>query len=90
MSDRITVVWLALEWPRHSRHSGGVGRYLMRLAYHLKDRVDLVVIGLDGAIPLEGIRLVTLPAPRTRFHRFYVSPWQARSVLRSLPSNTYS
>lgn len=75
------VTWLALEWPRPGRHSGGVGRYVYRLAEEMRHLVDLTVVTASGGEPLDGVRLESLPEPRTRVDRFYRLSWLARSVV---------
>lgn len=77
------VTWLALEWPREGHHSGGVGRYTMRLAERTAQLVDLSVVAYEGAIEIPGIRYLHLPAPAGRLARYYASAWHARDALRS-------
>lgn len=75
------VTWLALEWPRDGEHTGGVGRYVHRLAAEMAGLVELTVVTIEGAVPVEGVELVTLPRPRNRFDRFYRTPVAARAVV---------
>lgn len=76
------VTWLALEWPREGEHSGGVGRYVRRLAEQMRSLVDLTVVAYEGAQPLEGVRIVTIPGARGRFQRYYAGAWHARTQVR--------
>lgn len=78
------VTWLALEWPRAGHHSGGVGRYVQRLAERSRDLVELTVVCFEGAVPMEGVRLVTLPAPRGRVGRYYGGALRASRAIRRL------
>ncbi|MFA4842040.1 MAG: glycosyltransferase family 4 protein [Agrococcus sp.] len=78
------VTWIALEWPRAGHHSGGVGRYVQRLAERTRDLVDLTVICFEDAIPMEGVAFATLPAPRGRVSRYYLSALRASRALRRL------
>ncbi|WP_306232115.1 glycosyltransferase family 4 protein [Agrococcus beijingensis] len=81
------VTWIALEWPRVGMHSGGVGRYVQRLAERTRALVDLTVICFEGAVPMEGVRLVTLPAPRGRVGRYYGSAIRASRAVRGLAAD---
>lgn len=76
------VTWLALEWPRAGEHSGGVGRYVERLARQLADDVELTAVVFDGAVPVEGVELVTVPAAAGRFGRYYGAAWRAGAVVK--------
>ncbi|WP_425844464.1 glycosyltransferase family 4 protein [Agrococcus sp. TSP3-2-1] len=78
------VTWLALEWPRAGHHSGGVGRYSQRLAERMRDLVELTVICFEGAVPMEGVRLETLPAARGRIDRYYGATLRASRATRRL------
>ncbi|MGC5077837.1 glycosyltransferase family 4 protein [Agrococcus sp. DT81.2] len=85
------VTWIALEWPRAGHHSGGVGRYVQRLAERTKDLVELTVICFEGAVPMDGVAFETLPAPRGRLDRYYASAFRAsRAVRRLAPDVVHS
>lgn len=75
------VTWLALEWPQAGAHSGGVGRYLVRLAEQMRDLVDLTAVVFDDAVEVDGVSLVRLPRPSGRFQRYYSSAWLARRAV---------
>lgn len=76
------VTWLSLEWPRAGVHSGGVGRYVSRMAQEMAKIVDLTIVTFDGAFEYPGMKFVTLPAPTNRIGRYYISAWQARDAVR--------
>ena len=78
------VTWLALEWPNSHEHSGGVGRYLYRLATEMAQHVDLQVVTLEGADKISGVAFHELPRPRGRLSRYYVSPLRAYLAIRNL------
>lgn len=75
------VTWLALEWPCAGQHSGGVGRYLQRLAERMVGLVELTAVVFEGAVAMDGVKLVTLPAPSGRLGRYYGSAWRARAAV---------
>lgn len=77
------VLWISFEWPRDGQHVGGVGRYAYRLATELKELVELTVVTFAGASRLPGVEFIELPSPRTRFGRFYGSPWSLRVALQN-------
>jgi glycosyltransferase involved in cell wall biosynthesis len=77
----VKVTWLALEWPREGHHSGGVGRYVARLGERMRDLVDLTVVAYADAVPMPGVRMLTLDPPRSRMDRFYLSPARARRLV---------
>jgi glycosyltransferase involved in cell wall biosynthesis len=77
------VTWLALEWPRPGFHSGGVGRYVARMARRVAQKVDLTVVTLAGAEEYPGMRFVKIPAPKGRFDRYYRSAWRAKAAVAS-------
>lgn len=75
------VTWIALEWPREGHHSGGVGRYTMRMAEQTAKLIDLHVIAFEGALTVPGVRFTLLPAPRGRLDRYYLSAWRVRAAV---------
>jgi glycosyltransferase involved in cell wall biosynthesis len=66
---------------------GGVGRYTYRLAEEMRHLVDLTVLTTDGAKPLDGVKIVQTRAPRTRFDRFYSTPWRLRALAGSISAD---
>lgn len=85
------VTWLALEWPREGQHSGGVGRYVERLAKEMIGRVSLTVVAREGARPLNGVTMVTLPPSRGRLESYYIDPVRAaRQVKATHPELVHS
>src|SRR5690606_34987731 len=63
---------------------GGIGRYVQRLAERSRDLVELTVVCFEGAVPMEGVRLVRLPAPRGRIGRYYGGALRASRAIRRL------
>ena len=65
---------VCFEWPNSSGHTGGVGRYVHRLALALKEYVDLTIYTFDGAELVDGVEFVLLRRPKSRLGRFYMTP----------------
>lgn len=80
----LKVVWVSLEWPSPSRHSGGVGRYLKRLAEDMKDLVDLTIVTQRDPEFVDGVRFVEVPALASRIDRYYRAPLRFNSIVRAL------
>lgn len=76
------VTWLCLEWPVSGRHSGGVGRYVRRLAEAVAPMVDLTVVAPAGAVSAPGVHVVRLPPAAGRVQRYYVQPWLSRRAVQ--------
>lgn len=72
--QRLKVAMVCFEWPNSTGHTGGVGRYVHRLAQSLKDHVDLTVFTFDGGEVIEGVEFVFIKRPKSRLARFYLSP----------------
>lgn len=77
----LRVTWLATTWPREGTHTGGVGRYVERLAAEVRELVDLTVVGPFGARRMDGVGMVELPQARSRWANYYMLPLQARSIV---------
>jgi glycosyltransferase involved in cell wall biosynthesis len=73
-AQKLKVAMVCFEWPNSTGHTGGVGRYVHRLAQSLKDHVDLTVFTFDGGEVIEGVEFVFIRRPMSRFGRFYLSP----------------
>jgi phosphatidylinositol alpha-mannosyltransferase len=75
-SSDLRLTFATAEWPGSGRHTGGVGRYLYRLAEALKDHVQLTVVVPPGSEAICGVHMVEFSAPRGlgRFGRYYVAP----------------
>jgi glycosyltransferase involved in cell wall biosynthesis len=86
-TSKARVVWLSMEWPQRDAHVGGVGRYTFRLAEAMKDLVDLTVVTLSGAQPLDGVQIVELPRHKSRLARFYILPVLARKAVAGLDAD---
>lgn len=83
VSRMLNIAFLCLEWPS-SVHSGGVARYAFRLANELASHVNLTVITFENGTPIDGVRMVYIARPRSRFGRFYIAPFRARRALEML------
>jgi hypothetical protein len=83
MTDRkLNVAMVCFEWPNSAGHTGGVGRYVHRLALTLKDHVRLTVYTFEDAKLIDGVEFVLLRRPKSRLERFYVMPF---SLIWKLP-----
>lgn len=79
----LNIAFLCLEWPS-AVHSGGVARYAFRIATALASHVNLTVVTFENGTPIDGVRMVYIARPKSRFGRFYLAPFRARSALRML------
>lgn len=87
MTDRkLNVAMVCFEWPNASGHTGGVGRYVHRLALTLKDHVQLTVYTFEDATLIDGVEFVLLRRPKSRLERFYVMPF---SLIWKLPVRNF-
>lgn len=73
---------LAMEWPRLGRHSGGVGRYILRLVEALREDVQFTVYCLDTPELIDGVQFRTLPSDG-QFSRYYGVPLAVRPLIRA-------
>lgn len=80
---KMRVTWLALEWTKPGVHSGGVGRYVARMAQRVAEKVDLTIVTFAGGDEYPGMRFVTIPPPAGRLDRYYHSAWRARAAVAS-------
>ena len=79
----LNITFLCFEWPS-AVHSGGVARYAFRIASALASHVNLTVITFENGTPIDGVRMVYVARPKSRFSRFYIAPFQARRALKTL------
>ena len=85
------VTWVALEWPRVGLHSGGVGRYVERLAREVSFYVDLTVITLSDPVAVPAVQLHELRVSRGRLDRYYRLPASlGKHVVRTAPDIVHS
>lgn len=82
----LKVTFVCLEWP-NDYHVGGVARYAYRIAAALASRVSLTVVTFEGGIPLDGVRMVTIPRSTSRMSRYYGSAITLRRVVQSIPAD---
>lgn len=78
---------ICLEWPSAARHTGGVGRYVYRLAARLSDDVDLRIVTGPDPLPLDGPELRPLRQSMFagRLRRHYASLFWASSAVAETP-----
>lgn len=73
-AKKLKVAIVCFEWPNSVGHTGGVGRYVYRLAQSLKSHVDLTIFTFDGGEIIEGVDFVFISRPNSRLARYYLSP----------------
>lgn len=77
---------LAIGWPISGAPAGGVGRYTYRLTGELVGLLDMDVhvVALHNALPLEGVTFHELEWAGDQASRFYRLPFQAAKVVERL------
>ena len=80
------VTFVCLEWP-NATHTGGVARYAFRLATTMKSLVKLTVVTFAGGEPIDGVDMIFLPRPSSRFQRYYATPFALRTVVKAIEND---
>jgi glycosyltransferase involved in cell wall biosynthesis len=83
----VRVVWICLDWPSSISHSGGVARFVSRLAAQMCDLVDLTVVTHADADDLDGVTMLKVPVSSSRIDRFYRAPFRASAAIRGIPAD---
>lgn len=81
------VIWICLDWPSSTSHSGGVGRYVSRLAARMRDLVDLTIVTHMDADDLDGVTMVKVPISGSRLDRFYRAPFRVNWAVKQIPAD---
>lgn len=81
------MTWISLEWPSASHHSGGVGRFVKRLATQMREHVELTVLTRPGADRVDGVTILEVPMSDSRLDRFYRAPVRLNAIVRGVPAD---